>query len=78
VSVDPSDWQCGAQVTKTLRCTKALYYGSHIGPCEHEHDYERCVVRGEDRGSYCGCDPTVAELAEWMLGPVIVEKDGST
>ena len=55
MSVSPTDWQCGMETESGLRCTKPLIYGSHDGPCEHEHDYELCGSPGNQE-TMCGCN----------------------
>jgi hypothetical protein len=55
MGVSPTDWQCCGPTASGLRCTKPLIYGSHDGPCEHVHDYERCGRNKEE--TMCGCEP---------------------
>ena len=50
MSVAPTDWQCCMPTESGLRCTKALIYDRHDGPCVHEHDFAMC---GEE--TMCGC-----------------------
>lgn len=57
MSVSPTDWQCCMPTEYGLRCTKALIYGSHDGPCVHEHDYE---LLGDE--TMCGCQPPIVYI----------------
>jgi hypothetical protein len=39
MTVDRSDWQCCLPVDGGGSCNLPLVYGSHEGPCRHEHEY---------------------------------------
>lgn len=62
MSWSPTDYQCCMPTDSGLRCTVALIYGSHDGPCVHEYDYRKCGRNDEE--TMCGCEPPEVEHHE--------------